>query len=71
MLDFYCPAARLVVEVDGGQHFEPARIRLDEARTKYLENSGLRVLRFTNLEVLREAGSVLNAIHLAMEHPSP
>ena len=50
-LDFYCAAAQLVVEVDGGQHAE-ATAR-DEKRTAFLEQHGLTVLRFWNNEVLQ------------------
>ena len=52
VLDFYCPIARLVIELDGGQHFEPETLVRDAERTRYLEESGLRVLRFTNFEAL-------------------
>ncbi len=44
IVDFYCPAAHLVVELDGSQHLDQADY--DERRTRYLERSGLRVLRF-------------------------
>lgn len=46
IVDFYCPAARLVVELDGSQHLD--QIDYDERRTRYLERGGLRVLRFTS-----------------------
>jgi very-short-patch-repair endonuclease len=44
IVDFYCPAARLVVELDGSQHLDQPDC--DERRTRYLERGGLRVLRF-------------------------
>ena len=51
IVDFYCHKARLVIEVDGAQHYEAdAKIR-DEERTKYLEQMGLKVLRFTNWDI--------------------
>jgi very-short-patch-repair endonuclease len=70
ILDFYCAQAKLVIEVDGGQHFDETYLRQDERRTGYLEQQGLRVLRFTNSEVLSETESVLNAI-LGSLNPSP
>jgi very-short-patch-repair endonuclease len=70
ILDFYCPQAGLVIEVDGGQHFEPALATRDAARTRYLERTGLRVLRFTNLEVLQQTDAVLSVILEAL-NPSP
>lgn len=55
-LDFYCPAARLVLEADGGGHArDPQR---DQARTDWLEGRGLRVLRVWN----RDIGSDLDAV---------
>jgi very-short-patch-repair endonuclease len=44
IVDFYCPAARLVVELDGSQHLDQAAY--DARRTAYLERDGLRVIRF-------------------------
>jgi very-short-patch-repair endonuclease len=62
IVDFYAPAAKLVVEVDGGQHFEERQKIYDEKRTKFLESKGLKVLRFDNLEILREMKGVLEII---------
>jgi len=49
--DFYCPAAKLVIEVDGGYHNTPAQVAYDAERTEYLNARGLFVLRFRNEEV--------------------
>ena len=46
ILDFYCPEAGLVVELDGGQHAD--QVAYDERRARYLEGRGLRVIRFWN-----------------------
>ena len=67
IVDFYCAAARLVVEVDGGQHFEPEGRRQDDERTRYLRRCGLRVLRFSNIEVLTQTESVLEVTLKAVE----
>jgi very-short-patch-repair endonuclease len=62
IVDFYCPAARLVIEIDGGQHYqEHGRIR-DGLRDGYLENLGIRVLRFSNRDVLKNMGGVTAVI---------
>lgn len=62
IVDFYCPAAKLVIEIDGGQHYqEDGRIR-DGLRDGYLESLGLRVLRFSNLDVLTNVDGVITAI---------
>ncbi len=69
--DFYCSIASLVIEVDGGQHFEPESQAYDEARTAYFESRGLRVLRFTNTDVLQNLDGVIEAILEAIGAPSP
>ena len=50
-MNFYCPALRLAVELDGGQHFEPKGQAYDARRTGDLERLGVKVLRVSNLEV--------------------
>ncbi len=62
IVDFYCHKAKLVVELDGSQHYTPQQQEKDVERTKYLESLGLRVLRFTNLEVLRQFHAVCQRI---------
>ena len=63
ILDFCCPALRLVVEVDGPRHGD---LRLhDEERTAHLEALGYQVLRFSNEEVLTNRSSVLRRIYAA------
>jgi len=51
IVDFYCASAKLVIELDGNQHFEEAAIAYDNERTAVLEGFGLSLLRFTNKEV--------------------
>jgi very-short-patch-repair endonuclease len=60
VVDFFCPAAKLVIEVDGGQHSE--RERQDAARSRWIEGRGYRVLRFWNNEVLANTEGVVAAI---------
>ena len=73
VVDFYCSAAKLIVELDGSQHWEPQQRAYDEARTRWLTANGYSVLRFANVDVLRERNSVLDAIwHAATsETPTP
>ncbi len=66
IVDLYCAAMQLVVEIDGGQHFDAAERRRDEARTRWLEQHGVRVLRFTNRDVLANVEGVVGAIHAAV-----
>ena len=49
--DFYCFQAKLVIEIDGSQHFTAAEQAYDQHRTKYFEQLGLQVLRFSNREI--------------------
>src|SRR5262249_21191266 len=62
IVDFYAPQARLVIEVDGGQHFEPDSMAADAERTALLTAMNLRVLRFTNAEVLAATDTVVEHI---------
>ncbi|MCY3754508.1 MAG: DUF559 domain-containing protein [Alphaproteobacteria bacterium] len=62
ILDFYCPECRLAVELDGGQHNEAENRCRDEARTAFLEDRGMAMLRYSNLEALRETDAVLEDI---------
>jgi very-short-patch-repair endonuclease len=63
-VDFYCPAAALVVEVDGDGHSMGQRPAEDARRDEWLGTLGLRVLRFDAADVLRDAESVVTAILL-------
>jgi very-short-patch-repair endonuclease len=67
ILDFYCAALRLVVEVDGPIHSDPDQRTRDAARTERLETYGYRVLRFSNEAVLEDLAGVLERI--AAERP--
>ena len=62
IVDFYCPSARLVIEIDGGQHYEEKGAYQDAIRDSYLENMGLCVLRFSNLDVLGNMDGVITTI---------
>jgi adenine-specific DNA-methyltransferase len=60
--DFACLEARLIVELDGGQHFDPESVTADARRTVEMEAVGYHVMRFTNREVLGQMEAVLEAI---------
>ncbi len=62
IVDFYCPKAKLVIELDGGQHYEPEQQKQDREREKQLEKLGLHIIRFTNREVLEEIERVMEVI---------
>ncbi len=63
VVDFYCKEARLVVEIDGGQHYEEENIKADKIREEFLKSLGLKILRFTNLDVLRNIDSATAKIY--------
>jgi very-short-patch-repair endonuclease len=67
--DFVCFEHRLIIELDGSQHAEPAQIAHDTARTRFLESEGFRVLRFWNSEMNDNFTGVLEVIRLALEGP--
>jgi very-short-patch-repair endonuclease len=69
IVDFYAPKAKLMVEVDGSQHFTPSNIKKDEIRSAELEKQGLRVLRFNNLQVLQEIDAVVETIFQTLPEP--
>ena len=62
IVDFFCPRAKLVIEVDGSQHLVGDSIEYDRIRDDYLSSFGLRVLRFTNTDVLKHIESVVERI---------
>jgi len=77
IVDFVSHAAMLIVEIDGGQHFEDSHERRDAARDRYLRARGFGILRFSNLEVMKNREGVLTTIISALDEaiapslPSP
>ncbi len=63
IVDFYCPRAKLVIELDGGQHFEPDGHAKDQMRDVQLDKVGIKVLRFDNRQVLIETEAVMTVIY--------
>ncbi len=62
IVDFYCAALKLVIEVDGDSHFSDEAMEYDTERTPVLEGYGLKVLHFTNEEVMRQFDAVCQKI---------
>ena len=60
--DFYCFQAKLVIELDGGGHYNPENAMKDGQRTKILENYGLKVIRFCNTDIDRNFYGVCTVI---------
>jgi very-short-patch-repair endonuclease len=62
IVDFYCPALKLILEVDGGQHYEESAWAKDRERDLYLSRLGFTVLRFSAKEVFENLEGVLESI---------
>ena len=71
IVDFYCKRAKLIVELDGSQHYEKGGQEYDERRTRYLNAQGLTVLRFSNTDVKANLPGVCEAIHRAVTQNLP
>ena len=66
IVDFYCYQAKLIIELDGGQHYEQNAIRYDQIRTEYLEKHGFSVMRFSNTDVKEQFRAVCEMIDTAV-----
>ena len=64
VVDFFCPAKRLVIELDGGHHNEDATAERDSERQAWLEQEGYRVICFWNSEVTADLNAVLERIYV-------
>ena len=77
IVDFYCAAAKLVIEVDGSQHFDEQGKAYDWERSAYLRGLGLNVIRYSNSDVKLHFEAVCESIHttiqksLDRDKPSP
>ena len=69
IVDFYCPKAKLVIEIDGSHHLVGETIEYDRIRDDYLSSLGLRVMRFSNIEVLRNTDNVAETIYKILLNP--
>ncbi len=66
IVDFYCAAAKLVIELDGSQHFDEKGLAYDADRSEFLNSLGLEVLRFSNLEIDRNFKEVCEQIDVVV-----
>ena len=58
IVDFYCPKAKLVIELDGGQHYSPEGKAKDRERDGYMKDIGLRVIRFSDKKVFENTQGI-------------
>lgn len=66
VVDFFCPAKRLIIELDGGHHNEDDVATRDLERQRWLENEGYRVIRFWNSEITSDLTAVLERIYVEL-----
>ena len=62
IVDFFCADAMLVIEIDGAQHYNEQGLSYDKERSNYLNSLGLKVIRFTNIEIDRNFQGVCLSI---------
>ena len=67
VIDFYCPALKLAVEIDGDSHFQEEAEDNDKQRQAFIESFGVRFLRFTNEEVFTNSRGMLEVIRQAVQ----
>ena len=67
IVDFYCPKAKFVIEIDGKQHDNPEHKENDHVRDLFMLSQGLKTLRFRNEEIINNIDEVLKLIHQNMK----
>lgn len=67
IVDFYCPEAELVIEIDGGHHAESRQADYDQTRTKYFNFLGIKVVRYWNSDVLENIDGICNDLLIKVE----
>jgi len=67
--DFFCPEAKLIVELDGAPHTDEEQAYRDAARTHWLEAHGCRVIRIWNIDVFNHPAEVTETIYQALTSP--
>ena len=70
IVDFYCASAKLIIEIDGSQHYDAQGQAYDAARSKYFQALGLRVVRFSNADIHSRFSSVCESIHMLIQAPT-
>ena len=68
IVDFYCASAKVVIEVDGSQHYEPQGMAYDAERSAFLSALGLEVLRFSNRDIDRDFRGVCEEIDIIIQN---
>jgi len=69
IVDFYCPLLKLAIEADGGQHFSEEGKLYDRQREEFLKRNGIKVIRFSNMDVLKNIEGVFDCIRKELPYP--
>lgn len=67
VIDFYCPAKKVAIELDGSQHNEYQKKLYDKERTEYLNSLDIKVIRFWNDEIFKKLSWVIETIYASLE----
>ena len=70
IVDFYIASHKIAIELDGSQHYEDKNIVYDLDRSRYLQNEGIKVLRYTNLDINRNFEGVCQDILMYLDTSS-
>ena len=70
IVDFYCHRAKLVIEIDGSQHYEGNGIAYDKERSAYLQSLGLKVVRYSNREITWNFKEVCEQLDILLKERS-
>ena len=70
IVDFYCASAKLVIEVDGSQHFDEDAFAYDTARTAFFSANQIQVIRFTNADINQRFSNVCETVEHVLETAS-
>ena len=68
--DFYCAASRLIIEIDGSQHFDEDALAYDTARTAFFSANQIQVIRFTNADINQRFSNVCETVEHVLETAS-
>jgi very-short-patch-repair endonuclease len=71
IVDFYCASAKLVIEIDGSQHYEQQGQKYDSQRSEYLNSLGLFVVRYSNADINYRFEQVCESIHQHLQQRIP
>ena len=69
IVDFYCPKLKLIIEVDGDNHFTPEAQEYDQKRTETLQGYNLKIIRFTNQEIMNNFEEVCAIMQRYLDPP--